>query len=110
MSAVLHLSTDDIVPRDRLAVWREALFQTEFNVDIEPASDTPFRAQATVRRLPGLRLLSGKSSAATYRRNTRRVVRDDVVLSFGRNVAHVSSRASGRETMIERGDAFLLPC
>ena len=78
--------TDDIAPPHRLAVWREALFQTEFNVDIEPISDSPFRAQATIRTLPGLRLLSGKSSPATYRRNTRRVIRDDVVLSFGRDV------------------------
>jgi AraC-like DNA-binding protein len=110
MSAVAHFSTDDIAPRHRLAVWREALFQTEFNVDIEPATDAPFRGQVTVRNLPGLRLLSGKSSPATYRRNTRRVIRDDVVLSFGREVKHVSAPANGREATIEAGDAFLLPC
>ena len=109
MSAVIHLSTDDIAPRHRFAVWREALFQTEFNVDIEPISDSPFKARAAIRVLPGLRLLSGRSSAATYRRNTRRVIRDEVVLAFGREV-HVSARASGREAMIETGDAFLLPC
>jgi AraC-like DNA-binding protein len=110
MSAVVHFSTDDITPRDRLAIWREALFQTEFNVDIEPARDVPFRAQATVRALPGLRLLAGKSSPATYRRNHRRVIRDDVVLSFGRGVKHVSAQANGREAVVEAGDAFLLPC
>jgi AraC-like DNA-binding protein len=110
MSAVAHFSTDDIAPRHRLAVWREALFQTEFNVDIEPARGAPFRGQATVRALPGLRLLSGKSSPATYRRNHKRVIRDDVVLSFGREVKHVSAQANGREAMIEAGDAFLLPC
>lgn len=110
MSAVLHFSTDDIDPPHRFTVWREALFQSEFNVDIEPVSDSPFRARATVRRLPGLRLLSGNSSPAIYRRNTRRVIRDDVVLSFGRDVVHVSARANGRETTIEAGDAFLAPC
>src|SRR5690242_9049871 len=110
MSALTHFSTDDIAPRDRLAVWREALFQTEFNVDIEPVPGAPFRAQATVRTLPGLRFLSGKSSPATYRRNTSRVIHDDVVLSFGREVKHVSAQANGREAMIEAGDAFLLPC
>jgi len=110
MSAAIHFSTDDIAPPHRFAVWREALFQTQFNVDIEPTSDCPFRAQATIRTLPGLRLLSGKSSPATYRRNTRRVIRDDVVLSFGRDVVHVSARANGRETLIEAGDAFLAPC
>ena len=45
MSAVVHFSTDDISPPHRLAVWREALFQTQFNVDIEPISDSPFRAR-----------------------------------------------------------------
>jgi len=110
MSAAIHLSTDDIAPPHRFAVWREALFPTQFNVDIEPISNGPFRAQATIRTLPGLRLLSGKSSPATYRRNTKHVVRDDVVLSFGKEVKHVSAPANGRETMIEAGDAFLLPC
>jgi AraC-like DNA-binding protein len=109
MSAVIHLSTDEIAPPHRFAVWREALFQSEFNVDIEPISDTPFRARASVRTLPGLRLMSGGSSPATYRRNTRRVIRDDVVLTFGRAV-HVSARANGREATIQEGDAFFLPC
>jgi len=109
MSAVVHFSTDEIAPRLRLAVWREALFQTEFNVDIEPISDVPFRAKATVRTLPGLRILSGTSSPATYRRNTKRVERDEVALSFGRE-AHVVARSNGREARIETGDAYLLPC
>jgi len=109
MSAVLHVSTDGIAPRLRLAVWREALFQTEFNVDIEPISDVPFRAQATVRMLPGLRLMSGTSSPATYQRKTKRVVRDEVVLSFGREV-HITALPNRREALIRTGDAFLLPC
>src|ERR1051325_6782122 len=101
MSALIHFSTDDIVPRDRLAVWRDAPFQTEFNVDIEPTSDIPFRAQATVRTMAGLRLLSGKSSPATYRRNHKRVIRDDAGLCFGSRVKHVSARANGREAVVE---------
>jgi AraC-like DNA-binding protein len=53
--------------------------------------------------------LSGTSSPATYQRNTKRVLRDDVVLTFGRKV-RVSARPNGREALIETGDAFLLPC
>ncbi len=109
MTAVVQVSTDDIAPRHRLAVWRGALFQTEFNVDIEPISDAPFRAQATVRTLPGLRLVTGRSSPAHYRRNSNRDIRDDVVLSFG-NEAHVAARLNGQEAEMETGDAFLLPC
>jgi AraC-like DNA-binding protein len=107
MSAVAHLSTDEIAPHLRLAVWREALFQTEFNVDIEPIADVPFRAQATVHKLPGLRIMSGTTSPATYQRNTRRVIRDDVAISFGREV---HARLNGREAITEVGDALLLPC
>jgi hypothetical protein len=44
MSAVIHFSTDDIAPHHRLAVWHEAVFQSEFNVDIEPILEVPFRA------------------------------------------------------------------
>ena len=109
MTAVVQVSTDDIAPPRRLAVWREALFQTEFNVDIEPISDTPFRAQAKVRTLSGLRLVTGRSSPAHYRRHSKRVIRDDVVLSFG-NEAHVTARFNGREAIMETGDAFVLPC
>jgi AraC-like DNA-binding protein len=109
MSALVHFSTDAIAPHHRLAVWRETVFQTEFNVDIEPMSETPFRAQATVRSLPGLRVLSGRSTPASYKRITKRVVRDEVVLTYG-NEAHVSARFNGREATIEPGDAFLLPC
>jgi len=109
MSAVIHFSTDNIAPPHRIPVWRETVFQTEFNVDIEPISEAPFRAQATVRSLPGLRVLSGRSTPASYKRNTRRVVRDEVVLTFG-NEAHVAARFNGREATIQPGDAFLLPC
>ena len=110
MSAVVHFSTDDIAPHHRIPVWRETVFQTEFNVDIEPISEAPFRAQATVRSLPGLRVLSGRSTPASYKRSTRHVVRDDVVLIFGDETAHVSARFNGREATIEPGDAFLMPC
>lgn len=111
MTSVIYFSfsTDAIAPRHRLDLWREALFQAEFNVDLEPISPDRFRAQAKIRRLPGLRLLYGSSSPATYQRDTKRVVHDEVVLSFG-NRAHVSTRLKGRETSIETGDAFLLPC
>src|SRR4051812_49260054 len=99
MTAVVQVSTDDIAPRHRLAVSREALFQTEFNVDLEPSSDAPFRAQAKVRTLSGLRLVTGRSSPAHYRRDSKRVIRDDMVLSFG-NEAHVTARFNGREAVM----------
>ena len=106
MTSAIHFSfsTDGIAPRRRLDVWRETLFQAEFNVDIEPILPEHFRAQATVRTLPGLRLLSGTSSPATYQRATKRVVHDEVALSFG-NQTQASTRLKGREALIEDGVA-----
>src|SRR5512134_178333 len=102
---VARFSTDDVAPRDRLAIWREVLVHSVLSVGVEPASADPFFAHATVHRLPGLRLLSGSSSSVTYQGTGKPM--DDVVLSFG-EPDHVFARQHGRETSIRRGDAFLL--
>jgi AraC-like DNA-binding protein len=107
MGRVARFSTDDVAPRDRLAIWREVLVQSVLSVGVEPASADPFFAHATVHRLPGLRLLSGSSSSVTYQGTGQPM--DDVVLSFG-EPDHVFARQHGRETSIRRGDAFLLRC
>jgi len=80
---VTRFSTDDLAPRDRVAIWRELVFQSSFEVDIAPADAGPFRATATVHQLPGLRILCGTSPAATYRRAISKVEADDIALQFG---------------------------
>lgn len=106
---VARFSTDDVAPRDRLAIWREVLVRSVLNADVEPASADPFFAHATVHRLPGLRMLSGSSSAVTYQGTGNSSEADDLVLSFGES-DHVFARQHGREASIRRGDAFLLRC
>src|SRR5437763_7560191 len=104
-----RFSTDDVAPRDRIALWRELVFQSSLEVDIAPADAGPFRATATVRQLPGLRILSGISPAATYRRAITKVEADDIALQFG-NSDDVSTSLNRREAEIDSYDAFLLPC
>lgn len=104
---VAHFSTDHVAPRDRLAIWREVLVRSVLNTDVEPASEAPFRAHATVHELPGLRLLSGASSAVSYQGTGTANETGDVVLSFG-EADHVFARQRGREASIRQGDGFLL--
>jgi len=108
-AVVTRFSTDDIAPRDRIATWRELVFQSSFEVDIAPADAGPFRATATVHQLPGLRILSGTSPAATYARAISNVEADDIALQFGSS-DDVSTSLHRREAEIASYDAFLLPC
>jgi AraC-like DNA-binding protein len=105
----LRFSTDDVAPGDRIAIWRELVFQSSFEVDITPAAAGPFRATATVHQLPGLRILSGTSPAANYRRAISKVEADDIALQFGSS-DDVSTSLHRREAEIASYDAFLLPC
>src|SRR4051812_23877445 len=103
---VARFSTEDVAPQDRIAIWRELIFQSSLEVDIAPADDGPFRATAAVRQLPGLRILSGTSPAATYRRAVQRVEADDMTLQFGAS-DDVLASLNRREAEIGSYDAFL---
>jgi AraC-like DNA-binding protein len=111
-AAVARFSTDDIASRDRVAIWREALVRTVLKFDVEPASEAPFRAHATVRAFPGLRLISGASSAADFRSERKPADTDEVVLSICQS--NVFARQQDGDSLIEReasigsGDGFLM--
>src|SRR3954465_12200265 len=98
--AVVHFSTDDVPPQDRIATWRELIFQSSLEVDIVPTDAGPFHATATVRQLPGLRIVSGTSPAASYRRAVQKVEADDVTLQFGPG-EEVSASLNRREAEID---------
>ena len=102
-----HFSTDDIAPQDRFAVWREVIGRTLLNVEIERACAGPFRAHATLRTLPGLRMLSAASSAVVYRRTAPLIQGDDILFSFGAaEGCHAQQR--GRDAVARHGDALLM--
>ena len=33
-ASVIRFSTDDVAPRDRIAIWRELVFQSSLEVDV----------------------------------------------------------------------------
>jgi AraC-like DNA-binding protein len=113
-AAVARFSTDDVAPRDRVAIWREALVRTVLKFDVEPVAEAPFRARATVRALPGLRLISGASSAADFRAERKPADTGEVVLGICQSnvFAHQQDGDSSirREASIGSGDGFLMLC
>jgi len=73
--AALRFSTRELSERERLPIWREEFGRSLLRVDIEPLSDLPFHAEATLRALPGLRTIACTGSAVRFQR-TRAMVAD----------------------------------
>jgi AraC-like DNA-binding protein len=104
---VVRFSTEDVAPRDRPAVWREVFGRTILGVEVEPLSDQPIRAQATMRALGGLGLMTASTTPVIYRRTTPLIRGDDIVFSFGAaEGSHAEQR--GREASAKQGDALLM--
>jgi hypothetical protein len=59
-------SADDLPERDRLPAWRDFFGQRMISAEIEPLSDEPFHAGATVRLLPGVYMASAVSSPIRF--------------------------------------------
>jgi AraC-like DNA-binding protein len=109
-AAAVRFSTDDLPPHERVPRWRELVFRTAAKVDIELESGAPFRASATIRQLPGLRILEGVSPPALYQRAPGAVDDDGVTFQFGIGVSGwTQASLSGREADIHSGEAFALP-
>jgi AraC-like DNA-binding protein len=107
--APLRFSTNALPVRDRVPFWREVFARQILRVEIEPLSDAPFEADATLRALPGLRTLSYIGAAARYRRTPLTVSDGDDALTVLMNVAGAMTAAQrAREASLGPGDAALL--
>jgi AraC-like DNA-binding protein len=107
--APVCFSTSNLAERDRLPVWREEFGRAVVRVDIEPLSDAPFHARATIRALPGLRTIAWSGSAVRNRRTRALAADGDEAIGLFTNLgskASVSQR--GREVVLSRGDAVLI--
>jgi len=69
---LMHASTDDVRPSDRLSYWRD-LCPT---ADIEPLSDRPFAAEVTMLMLPGVKIGWCRSAAAASWQRTTSKTKD----------------------------------
>jgi AraC-like DNA-binding protein len=106
--AVARFSTDDFPPRQRFAAWREVLGRSLLNVEVEPTSAGPFYANATMRALPGIKILSGSTSGVIYRRPQGQVQDDDLVFSFGATRGSHAQQRNREAAAAEDGDALLM--
>ncbi|HEX4159512.1 MAG TPA: helix-turn-helix domain-containing protein [Rhizomicrobium sp.] len=108
--ATFRFSTDDVPESDRLPFFREFLGRQVMRQDIDPLPDHPFRADTTMRRLPGLLMYWTTGSARRVRR-TRELLTDgnDSLLfqwvSVPRQVEHL-----GREILVGPGEGIVFSC
>jgi AraC-like DNA-binding protein len=103
----LRFSTRGLPERMRVPMWREEFGRCIVHADIEPSSETPFLAEATLQVLQGLRTLALQGSAMRFNRSKANVVDGDdsiglIVCSPGRS--QLSQR--GQEIEFRAGDAI----
>jgi AraC-like DNA-binding protein len=105
----LRFSTRGLPERMRIPMWREEFGRRIVHVDIEPSSDTPFQAEATLQAVQGLRTLTWQGSAMRFKRLHANIVDGDdsigiIVGSPGRG--QLSQRGQGVE--LRAGDAIAI--
>lgn len=105
--AVVRFSTADYAPCARLDAWRELYGRTLAKLDIEPLSTEPFHVEATLRRVPGLGLMTARRSPALYHRRREFIDHDDVGLAVGLTTGYEAQQL-GRTLDIERGEAVVV--
>ncbi|MFH0298608.1 helix-turn-helix domain-containing protein [Bradyrhizobium sp. 31Argb] len=96
-----RFSTRELPERIRIPMWRENFGRTIVHADIEPSSEVPFQAEATLHALQGLRMLSLKGSAMRFKRSQTNIVDGDD--SIGLIVS-----LPGRSQLSQRGQEFEL--
>ena len=105
-STILRFSTEMFTPRERVTAWREFYGRGILKVDIEAHSASDFRADATMRILPDLGILSGTTAACRHDRSKHLVDNDNVILAIG-SIGESRFAMCGRETLMGVGDAVL---
>jgi len=105
----LRFSTRGLPERMRVPMWREEFGRRIVHVDIEPLSDVPFQAEATLQALPGLRTLAWQGSAMRFKRSQTNIIDGDdsigvIICSPGRS--QLSQR--GQEIEFRAGGAIAL--
>jgi AraC-like DNA-binding protein len=108
---LLKFSSDRYPEGERRESWERILARKLLRIEVDSMSDTPFRAHASLRLLPGLRFGSGIFGASVNKRG-RDVVRDDnddfaMVINLE---GSLGARQRSREIELDEGDAYLLAC
>jgi AraC-like DNA-binding protein len=107
--AAVRFSTDEVPERDRMARWREEFGRIVVRCDFEPLADVSFRAQATLRALPGLRTIACSVSPVRARRSAALAADgDDGIGLFVNMGSRAAASQRRRGVVLGAGDAVLI--
>jgi AraC-like DNA-binding protein len=105
----LQFSTDEVLPRDRLAVWREVLGRVHLHLDVEQVGEGPLHATVESHRWSHTSLYFSNTTPVRASR-TREFLQDgdgDFRILISRGAGYYFSSGS-REEFIADGAAALL--
>ncbi|WLA81685.1 helix-turn-helix transcriptional regulator [Bradyrhizobium elkanii] len=107
--ASYRFSTRDLPERIRIPLWREHFGRCIVHADIEPLSDSLFQADASLRAVPGLRMLQLNGTSMHFKRMRANLADGDdsigvIFCSPGRS--QLSQR--GQEADLRAGDAIAI--
>ncbi|MDG4880766.1 AraC family transcriptional regulator [Mesorhizobium sp. WSM4884] len=92
-----------------MGVWLELYARKLFNLEIEPFGSEPFRAEVTLRALPGVSLSAGSRSATHYRIRKHHLSHaSDMVMLIAVLAGRCWSTQRNREVTIGSGQAVLM--
>jgi len=107
----LRFGTDEYPAHQRLEAWRNVLSQLLLKVDLKALSAEPFRVEASLRALTGIRFGSGYFTPSAYYRTRELAAEDnDDLLLIVNLEGPLSALLDGNELVIREGDGCLLSC
>lgn len=107
--ASYRFSTRDVPERIRIPLWREHFGRCVVHADIEPLSDRPFRADASLHAFQGLRTLAVKGTSMRFKRAQADLADGDDsvgVIFCSPGTSRLSQR--GREVELSASDAIAI--
>jgi len=107
----MQFATDDLHPRERLDLWRDMITRKLLRLAIDPLSEQPFGARASMRAQHGLSMGVGRLSPSVSHRTHDIVAadNDDVVLFVNLSGRFVLTRGD-HDLSLGDGDASLIDC
>lgn len=104
-----RFSTRELPERMRVPLWRESFGRSIVHADIEPLSAVPFRAEATLQSIRGLRTLALRGSSMRFERSQTSIADGDDSIGLivcSPNRSRMSQR--GRDIELTAGDAIAI--
>ncbi|HEX2590943.1 MAG TPA: helix-turn-helix domain-containing protein [Rhizomicrobium sp.] len=106
-----RFSTEEWPARTRLEAWREILSRKLIHSDVGELKENPFRVEAYMRALPGMRLGWGTFTPSRHERTREIVAQDNDDFFFLMNLeGGFLTRQARREIALAPGEAALLAC